>query len=155
VAERLHLLCEEVGAKLRSQGKCARGVGVYARMYGATGLDESNGRWGRKGSYWHEKQLAALPFFSDTAIWRLAEQLFARAPAGDVREIGIHCYHLHDDTGDQLSLFADEMAREQQLVGAIDGINAAWGNRTIHSANTLDADAFVKAKIPFGSTRYL
>lgn len=156
VAERLHHLVEEVGWKLRSQGKCARGVGVYARLYGAgEGLHDSNGRWGRKGDYFHAKHLAPLPFYSDAAIWQIARQLFEQAPAGDVREIGIHCYHLHDDMGDQLSIFGDDLAREQRQVGAIDEINSRYGRRTIHSADTLPTNDYVRAKIPFGSTRYL
>lgn len=156
VAERLHHLVEEVGWKLRSQGKCARGVGVYARLYGAgEGLHESNGRWGKKGNYWHAKYLAPLPFYSDAAIWQITRQLFARAPDGDVREIGMHCYHLHDDMGDQLTLFGDELAREQRQVAAVDEINSRYGRRTIHSADTLSTNQHVQAKIPFGSTRYL
>lgn len=155
VAQRLHHLCEAVGRKLRSQNKCARGVGIYVRMHGVTGLDESNGRWGRWGSYWHEKHLAPLPFYSDAAIYAIAARLFARAPEGAMREIGIHCYHLHDDTGDQLSLFGDELAREQHITWAVDEINGRYGERTIHSADTLGTGLFVKQKIPFGSTRYL
>lgn len=155
VAQRLHHLVESVGAKLRSQGKCARGVGVYVRFYGAGGLAETNGRWGRKGSYWCTKYLAPLPFYSDTAIWAIASQLFRHAPPGSMREIGIHVYHLHDDSGDQLSLFGDELAKEQHVVWAIDEINARYGERTIHSADTLGTGHFVKQKIPFGSTRYL
>lgn len=156
VAQRLHHLTEAVGAKLRSQGKCARGVGVYARMIDtAEASGRSNGRWGRKGNYWHEKYLAPLPFYSDAAVWSIASRLFEQAPAGRMQEIGVHCYHLHDGLNGQLSLFADEMVREQQLVGAVDDINARYGARTIHSADTLGTDEFVKTKIPFGSTRYL
>lgn len=156
VAKRLHHLVESVGAKLRGQGKSARGVGIYIRFHATTGIvDESNGRWGRKGSYWHEKQLVPLPFFSDQAIWHIASQLFRRAPPGDIREIGVHCYHLHDGMTDQLSLFGDELAREQQVTWAVDEINARYGTRTIHSADTLGTDHLVKQKIPFGSTRYL
>ena len=50
--------------------------------------------------------------FSDAALWRVAEELFCRAPAGDIREIGVHCYNLYNSTSDQLSLFSDELARE-------------------------------------------
>jgi DNA polymerase-4 len=155
VFARLHTLAEATGVKLRSQGKSARGVGIYARMYGVEGLGESNGRWGRKGNYWHKTYLAPLPFFSDRAIWAIASRLFAGAPQGDIREIGMHVYHLHDSLGDQLTLFGDELAREQQVTWAIDDINARYGERTIHSADTLGGSEIVKTKIPFGSTRYL
>ena len=156
VMQRLHNLCEAVGTKLRSQGKCARGVGVYARIAGdASGLAASNGRWGRKGNYWHEKYLAPLPFYSDASIWAIAARLFRGVPSGSIREIGVHCYHLHDDAGNQLSLFADDIVREQQISGVIDAINARYGTRTIPSADTLGTSEFMKAKIPFGSTRYL
>ena len=155
VADRLHHLAEEVGWKLRSQGMSARGVGVYARLYGAPDLSEGNGRWGRKGNYWHKKHLAPLPFFSDQAIWNITRELFMTAPDGDVREIGMHCYHLENGTSDQLTLFGDELAREKSQTAAIDEINGRYGRRTIHSAATLPTNHFVKAKIPFGSTRYL
>lgn len=155
VLTRLHILTEATGAKLRGQGKCARGVGVYARIEGAEGLGESNGRWGRKGNYWHQKYLAPLPFFSDRAIWAIASQLFQNAPDGDVREIGVHVYHLQDGFGDQLSLFGDALAREQHMTQAIDDINQRYGDHTIHAADTLGSGKIVKTKIPFGSTRYL
>lgn len=155
VAQRLHNLCEAVGDKLRSQGKYARGVGVYARLGNAEGLSESNGRWGRKGQYWHQKYLAPLPFYSDAAIWAIARELFAQAPPGKMLEIGVHCYHLHDGPGDQLSLFGDELARERSVTWAIDDINRRYGRRTIHAASTLGTGSLVKVKIPFGSTRYL
>ena len=150
VAARLYNLAESVGRKLRSQGKTARGVGLYVRIRPSS----SNGRSGRDGNYWHQKILVPLPFFSDRAIWQLARQLFARAPRGDVRELGVHVYHLHDGLGDQLSLFGDELAREQQITWAIDDINNRYGARTIHAASTLNTD-MIKTKIPFGSTRYL
>lgn len=141
ILQRLHHLSEAVGGKLRSQKKSARGVGVYAITY--------------EREYWHKKFLAPLPFFSNQAIWQIAESLFQSAPVKGIREIGIHCYHLHDDFSDQLSLFGDELAREQRQVKAIDEINARYGERAIHSADTLGTGIYVKTKIPFGSTRYL
>lgn len=141
ILQRLHHLCESVGAKLRSQGKTARGVAVYARVYG--------------GPRWKDHYLAPLPFYSDEAIWRIASRLFMAAPARGIREIGVHCYHLHDDAADQMSLFGDQLARERAKVGAIDEINGRYGDRTIHSADTLGTGFYVKQKIPFGSTRYL
>ncbi len=156
VLARLHALAEATGAKMRSQGKCARGVGVYARLQSvAEGLGESNGRWGHKGNYWRQKYLAPLPFFSDAAVWAIASRLFVGVPDSNVREIGLHVYHLSDGLGDQLSLFGDELAREQQITQAIDDINNRYGERTIYAADTLQSGRIVKTKIPFGSTRYL
>jgi len=155
VAQRMHHLAEAVGVKLRGQRKCARGVGIYVRLYGETEGSMSNGRWGRKGDYWHEKFLAPLPFYSNGAIWAIANRLLAHVPLGDIREIGIHCYHLTDGLSDQLALFGDELIREQQVTSAIDEINQRYGERTIHSADTLSTGIYVKQKIPFGSTRYL
>jgi DNA polymerase-4 len=140
ITRRLHHLCESVGAKLRSQNKVARGVFVYAK---------SNSQ-----GYWHTRHMCDLPFFSNSAIYAQAMMLFANAPP-DIREIGISCYELSDDAGDQLSLFGDQLAREQHVTEAVDSINKRYGDRTIHSANTLGTGMFVKQKIPFGSTRYL
>jgi DNA polymerase-4 len=155
IAQRLHHLTEAVGTKLRSQGKCARGVGVYARFYNDTPLATTQTRWGRAGHYWHEKMMTPLPFFSDQSIWAITERLFLHAPEGAIREIGIHCYQLEDGLGPQLSLFADQLMHEQQVTIAVDDINKRYGERTIHSADTLGTGIYVRTKIPFGSTRYL
>ena len=70
--------------------------------------------------------------------------------------IAVTCYGLEpaDDTNKQLGLFGDQLAKEQIITSAVDEINARYGSRTIHSADTLGT-AMVKTKIPFGSTRYL
>lgn len=140
INQRLHHLCESVGSRLRSQQRAARGVYVYAKT-----LDRG---------YWHGSHLSTLPFSSDRLIYELARQLFDRAPDG-IREIGVHCYQLETLEESQLSLFAEEVIQERQVTGAIDNINRKFGDRTIHSANTLKAGIYVKQKIPFGSTRYL
>jgi hypothetical protein len=98
--------------------------------------------------------MCQLPFCSDKTINALAQQLFFKAPDG-IKEIGVHCYELSYNDNAQVSLFNDQLVREQQLVGAIDEINKRFGERMIHSANTINTDGLVKVKIPFGSTRYL
>jgi len=140
ILQRLHHLCESVGAKLRSQDKAARGVFVYAKTHDR--------------QYWHARHMCELPFFSNGAIYAQASLLFSRAPT-NIREIGVSCYELSDGMDDQLSLFGDELAREQQVTEAIDLINKRFGDRTIHAADTLGTGRHVKQKIPFGSTRYL
>jgi DNA polymerase-4 len=140
ITQRLHHLCESVGGRLRSQGKQARGIFVYARS-----VDRG---------YWHAKHMSALPFFSNAAIYTQARLLFLNAPER-IKEIGVSCYALEDGARDQLSLFGDELAREQQITDAIDAINKRFGDRSIHSADTVGTSRFVKQKIPFGSTRYL
>lgn len=140
ILQRLHHLCESVGYRMRSQQKVARGVFVYAKS-----VDRG---------YWHGRHMAALPFFSDQAIFTQAATLFINAPE-HIREIGISCYQLEDDLGDQLSLFGDELSRQQQVTEAIDDINKRYGDRTVHAASTLGTGFYVKQKVPFGSTRYL
>lgn len=140
ILKRLHHLCESVGAKIRGQGKVARGVFVYAKSYDR--------------GYWHTRHMATVPFFSDQAIYMQASHLFEGAPE-HIKEIGVTCYELSDDVDGQLSLFGDHLAREKQLTVTTDEINARHGDRSVHSADTLGTDTFVKQKIPFGSTRYL
>jgi len=140
IAKRLHHLCESVGSRLRSQGKAARGVHVYAKT-----LDRG---------HWHSSALSPLPFYSDRAIYAQALHLFGKAPDG-IREIGIHCYKLTELEDSQLSLFADEITSERQAVEAVDSLNKRYGERTVHSADTLETGIYVSTKIPFGSTRYL
>lgn len=140
IEARLRHLCESVGSRMRRQNRAARGVYVYAKT--------------SRGGYWHSSSLSSLPFFSDQAITRAACELFRQAPAG-IKEIGVHCYHLEPMWQPQLSLFSDELAREQQVTQAIDAINQKYGDRTIHSASTLGTGIYVSQKIPFGSTRYL
>lgn len=137
---RLHNLCESVGARLRLQNKVARGVYVYVKT--------------AHRKYWHKSLVCQVPFFSDKTINFIAQQLFKSAPS-NVIEIGVHCYLLEGSGKDQLSLFCDKMASEKSLVWTIDGINRRFGERIIHSADTLEADAVIKQKISFGSTRYL
>lgn len=140
IVQRLHHLCESVGSRMRSQGLAARGVYVYGKT--------------ADRQYWHSSALSPLPFFSDQAIFIQALQLFDRAP-DELKEIGIHCYELTASDSSQLSLFADEISRERRVVETIDEINKQFGERTIHSAGTLNTGIYVKTKIPFGSTRYL
>jgi len=140
ITQRLHHLCESVGSRMRSQGRAARGVYVYAKTFDR--------------EYWHSSTLSPLPFFSDQAIYTQALQLFHKAP-DNIREIGVHCYELANLEDSQLSLFADEIARERQVVEAVDNLNQRFGERTVHSADTLATGIYVRTKIPFGSTRYL
>jgi DNA polymerase IV len=140
ITQRLHHLCESVGGRLRSQQRAARGVYVYGKT-----LDRE---------YWHASSLSPLPFFSDQAIYAQALQLFQRAPDG-LKEIGIHCYELTNLEESQLSLFADDIARERHIADVIDSLNQRFGERTVHSADTLNTGIYVNTKIPFGSTRYL
>lgn len=140
VLQRLHHLCESVGHRMRSQNKSARGVSVTAKS--------------RSQGYWHARHMCVLPFFSNQAIYAQAAMLFSQAP-DDIIKISITCYELEDDISDQLSLFGDQLAREQYVTSAIDEINKRFGDRTIHAANTLGTGIYVKQKVPFGSTRYL
>jgi DNA polymerase-4 len=140
ILQRLHHLAESVGYKIRSQGKVARGVFIYART--------------RDRRYWHARYMASLPFFSDQAIYTQAARLFERAP-DDIKEIGVTCYELSDPDDSQLHLFGDELAQEKRVTSAVDEINQRYGDRVIHSADTLGTGIYVKQKIPFGSTRYL
>ena len=140
IVKRLHHLCESVGSRLRSQDKSARGIYVYAKT--------------RDRGYWHSSFMAASPFYTDQTIFELAKKLFAKAP-DELKEIGIHCYELQTLEQDQVSLFQDSLVRERMVTDAIDDINARYGDRTIHSADTLLTGIYVKQKIPFGSTRYL
>lgn len=140
VTQRLHVLCESVGARLRSQRKVARGVSIYVRT--------------ADREYWQARQLSELPFYSDQAIYALACQLVVQAPQG-IREIGVSCYHLGEDDDPQLSLFGDQVARDRAVVGAVDSINRRYGERTIHAADTLGTPRALRPKIPFGSTRFL
>ena len=147
VLKRLHHLCEETGAKVRSQGLVARGVSVHARSYS----DEGRG-WG--GKYWHARSMSPTPFFSNQTIYEIAKKLFDDAPVF-VKEIGVSCYELSEPDDSQLSLFGDQLAQERAVTGIIDTVNTRYGKRVIHSADTLSTNTGMKEKIPFGSTRYM
>lgn len=140
ILRRLHHLCESVGWRMRSQNKVARGVYVYAKTTDRT--------------YWHACRISPMTFFSNQTIYEIARTLFADAPER-IREIGVHCYELQPGTVSQLSLFADEIARERSVVGVMDEINTRYGERTVVSADTVDTGIYISQKIPFGSTRYL
>lgn len=140
VVKRLHHLCEEVGAKIRGKNMVARGVHVFARDY--------------DGQTRQARYHASLPFFSDQAIYSAASHLLASFP-GDLKLIGVTCYDLEPDIDTQISLFGDESARNYCLMGAVDEINNRYGRRTITSAEALSTNDVIRAKIPFGSVRYM
>jgi DNA polymerase-4 len=140
ILKRLHHLCESVGHRMRSQNRAARGIMVGAKS--------------RTLGHWHARHMCPLPFFSNQAIYAQAAMLFANAP-DDITKIMITCYELEDGKRDQLSLFGDQLVREQYVTDAIDTINKRFGDRTIHAADTLGTGFYVKQKVPFGSTRYL
>jgi DNA polymerase-4 len=140
ITARLHHLCESVGYRLRAQKKVARGVYVHVRT-----VDRK---------YWHACKICQMPFYNDKTINFIAQQLFLNAP-DRIQEIGIRCYEISDDDNPQMSLFSDSIERNQQLVSVIDTINQRFGDRTVHSADTLNLSEFIKQKISFGSTRYL
>lgn len=158
ILKRLHHLCEATGKKIRSQGKVARGVQVWVTTHREKGVprEVSRGGWERQtgARYWHARHMSTMPFYSDQAIYEQAKQLFAAAPPL-IRTIGVTVYELSDDDDPQLSLFGDELARSQALVGAVDEINNRYGKHVIHSADTLGMYEAIDEKIPFGSTRYL
>ena len=146
ILQRLHHLCESVGWRMRKQGLSARGIYVDTRTFGMKGDKRRN--------YWHATHVSQTPFFSDATIYSLARHLFVNAPP-NIRDINVHVYLLQPHEQTQISLFADEIARERSVVSAIDELNDRYGEHTVHSADTLKTSPFVKTKIPFGSTRYL
>lgn len=158
IIKRLHHLCEATGKKIRSQGKVARGVQVWATTHREPGVRKESTRGGwesQRGSrYWHARHMSTMPFYSDQAIYSQAKQLFMNAPPL-IRTIGVTVYELSDDDDPQMSLFGDELAREKSIVNAIDEINNRYGKHVIHSADTIGVGDTVQEKIPFGSTRYL
>lgn len=139
IEQRLLHLCEDVGARLRRKSRVARGVQVHVYTH--------------SHSYWHKCHKVVVPFFTDKAIWSLARQLFKSTPS-DIREIGVTCYGIEHNRNNQLSIFQDSIAREENIQEAIDNINNRFGDRMIHCAETLPT-RMVKTKVPFGSTRYL
>ena len=146
ILQRLHHLCESVGWRMRKQGMSARGIYVGTRTFGMTGDKRRN--------YWHATHVSQTPFFSNETIYGLAKQLFINAPP-NIRDINVHCYLLQREEPSQLSIFADQIARERAVTSAVDEINDRYGEHTVHSADTIRTGPLVKTKIPFGSTRYL
>ncbi|MDN5835481.1 MAG: hypothetical protein L0H36_02485 [bacterium] len=140
IMERLHNLGDSVGSRLRGSGYQARGVYVYARLNG--------------GAYWHASRLSAQPFTSSQEIHRRVEAMFHQAPDG-IREIGVHCYKLSRGDAHQLDLFQTSADHDTKLSGIVDTINNVYGDRVIHTADTLSTDQYVKSKIPFGSTDFI
>ncbi len=148
ILQRLHHLCESVGWRMRKQGLSARGIYVGTRTFGMAGISR------KSGTYWHATRVTQTPFFSNETIYSLAKSLFMNAPPA-IRDINVHVYLLQQHEPSQISLFADQIARERSVTDAIDELNDRYGEHTVHSADTLKTGPFVKTKIPFGSTRYL
>ena len=140
IIERLHNLCESVGSRLRASGYQARGVYVYARL--------------KNGAYWHDSHLSSQPFTSNHEIYKQAKEMFHEAP-DNIREIGVHCYKLCTGVAQQLDIFQDKPDHGSTLSSLVDSINTTYGERVIHTADTMGTDEYVKQKIPFGSTDYI
>jgi len=139
VWQRLAHLCEDVGYRLRSKNLYARGIYLWATRY--------------NGLSYKTHFLGQTPFSSDMAILEIAKNLYRNLP-DELQIIGVTLYKLTDTPAPQISLFEEELRRPEKISTAIDTINRRFGARTIHSALTLGTDK-VKAKLPFGSTRYL
>ncbi|MBR3135075.1 hypothetical protein IKG54_00725 [Candidatus Saccharibacteria bacterium] len=139
IEKRLLHLAEDVGYRLRSKGMWARGIMVWGRSY--------------HGDSYKKHCLSTAAFNTDEAILTITRQLFKNMPK-DVRVIGVTLYKIQPHENREVSLFYKEVERSARLCQAEDSINNRFGPRTIHRASTLGTDQ-VKAKIPFGSTRYL
>ena len=140
IFKRLHNLCESIGQRLRQQNLQARGVYVYIKDY--------------NNHYWHNCQVVEVPFDQNEIVYNLAKNLMKNTTYFPIKEIGLHCYLLQNNKTVQPTLF-DNLNKKSDLNKAIDEINSRYGSRTIHSADTLSTNNYVKDKIPFGSTRYL
>lgn len=136
---RFHGLCEDVVAKLRLQGVRARAVKIYAKTYTQV--------------RWHNFTRRDTAFDDEATLFALVCQMLTNVPL-PAYEIGVTCYDLVDSGKFQPDLFG---VSEQidNLTDAIDRINLFWGDRTIHSAETLGPSNQMKRKISFGSIRYL
>lgn len=136
----LSYLCETTGVKLRYRGVRARGVCVWARL--------------RSGEYWHAKQVYPTGFFSNQAVYARALEQFEKRPSGAiVQTIGIYCYKLEPSVHSQLSFF-ENIDKMRHVTDAVDSINDAYGQFTVHSATSLAGKRLIKQKIPFGGTQY-
>lgn len=139
VLRRLHGLTEDVAAKLRRQRVAAKAVRIYVK---------SSDR-----GYWQNFYRQDRPVNDEIQLFEIVKHLFQRAPLPAL-EIGISCYGLVSVDDIQPDLFG-ESERHQQMAEAIDQINLFWGDRTVHSADTLGLGQKMSVKISFGSTRYL
>ena len=137
VEKRLLHLSEDAGYRMRSKGLYARGVRIWAYYY--------------DGSSQKEGHISQTAFNADKTIIAIVKQLYKRLHHG-IRIIGVTLYKLQTDPP-ELSLFYREAQKIEHISQATDAINKRFGERSIHSAATLGTEN-VKAKVPFGSTRY-
>lgn len=136
----LHHLAEAVDIKLRYKHCSARGVGIYL-VY-------------QIGGVYKRKILADQPIRTDADIWRLLKSIAdGRNQALNLRMLNVYLYNIIPTEQEQLIL-ADQPLRPHQLTRTIDHINARYGTKTIHSAESTVGAARIQQKVPFGSTRY-
>ena len=139
ILRRFHNLTEDLASKLRAQQVRAHGVRIYVKTYHA-------GRW-------HNLYRQNRAIDDESGLFEIVRGLLYTAPL-PAYEIGVTCYGLASADSSQPDLFG-EGARVDKLTSAIDDINQFWGPRTVHSADTLGLDQFMKRKIPFSSTRLI
>lgn len=137
---RFQYLCETTAQKLRYRQVDARGILVWAQF--------------QSGNTWYLRKMHANSFYANKTVYRHALELLNQRPHHEtIRVMGVTCYQLSPSLRNQTSLF-DTVNKEAWLTEAIDNVNQRYGLFTLASANALYGHAYVKQKIPFGSTEY-
>lgn len=139
VLRRMHGLTEDVAVKLRSKDVAAKVVRIYVRT--------------PAGQYWQNFHRQEGALNDERGLFEIVQKLFLTAPLPAL-EIGVTCTSLVPAESLQPDLFGD-LVRAKQMTSAIDQVNNFWGQRTMHSADTLGLGHKMSAKIPFGGTRFL
>lgn len=136
----LHHLAESVGIKLRSKHCSARGVGIFL-LY-------------QIGGAYKRKILSSQPIRTDADIWRLLKSIAnGRNLALNLRMLDVYLYSIVPTDQEQLAI-SNQPLRAHQLTAAVDKLNARYGVKTIHSAESTVGASRIQQKVPFGSVRY-
>ena len=129
-------LVEKTGFRMRQAGFLARGVHVGVLF--------------KDHSYWHHGMVVS-PVFDSRDIFKIAFKILSSCPKRDpVHILSESCFNLEEISNRQLEMFS---GRKEELVLAMDKINARWGSFTIAPGLMLGTENFVLDRIAFGGIK--
>lgn len=128
-------LIEKMSARLRKKNYIAQGIhlGILFRDH----------------SYWHKGKKLMHPIFASQDFYKEFLKLLNLCELKPVKNIAVTCFDLKPNNFSQLDMTYD-VTKKENLVKALDKINAKFGNFTITSARIINNEKYVLDRIAFG-----
>jgi DNA polymerase-4 len=137
----LQNLVEKTGARLRSAGFKARGIGVQILF--------------RDRTFWQKSKLLGKEIFDSRDIYKEARQILSSCPyQKPVHTLSESCFELVSLNSLQLEVFED-VAKKERLTKAIDKVNKRFGDFVVTPARMILVGSTIQDRIAFGGVKEL